>query len=210
MAVDQRTAADREGAPVDRVALRHAWLRGSVGAAAAMLVGGFLAAGFVAARYEARLGRMAREAAELRTELRQREGAEELLGLLTDPTTQIVVVQGVGPARRAHGRLVWRGADGGRLVLAGLPALPPDRVYRAWIIEDGHSSTAGSFRADRAGRAVHALPPAGGRAQAVSVTLESVTGARAPTGPVVLSASLPAAATGRPESARSGGILEPR
>lgn len=210
MGGDQGRAAEREGGPADPSALRRAWLRWSIGAGAAMLVGGFVAGGFVAARYEARLGRMAREAAELRAQVRQREAAEELLRLLGDPETRVVAVEGVGPARGAHGRLVWSDAAGGRLVLAGLPSLPSDRIYQAWVIREGRPRGAGSFRADRAGRAVHALPPVGGPAQAVSVTLEWVTGTHAPAGPVVLNAPLGAPARGRPESARPGGILEPR
>ncbi|HXG05263.1 MAG TPA: anti-sigma factor [Candidatus Binatia bacterium] len=191
-------------------ALRRAWVRWSVGAAAAMLVGAFLGAGFVAARYEARLGRMARELADLRERLRQQESAEELLGVLAEPDTRLVVLEGAGPARSARGRLIWSDLAGGRLVITGLPALPSDRIYHAWTIGDGKASAAGTFRPDRSGRAVHALPPASGPVRAVSITLEPVTGTRVPTGPVVLSASLAPAGKGRRDPARSGGILEAR
>ena len=191
-------------------ALRRAWVRWSIGAAAAMLVGAFLAGGFVAARYEARLGRKARELADLRERLRRHESAEELLGMLAEPDTRLVVLEGAGGARGPHGRLIWSDLAGGRLVLAGLPALPSDRIYHAWIIGDRDPTAAGTFRPDRSGRAVHALPPADRPVRAVSVTLEPVTGARMPTGPVVLSGSLPGPGSGRRGPARSGGILEAR
>ncbi len=56
--------------------LQRAWIRGTILAVAAMAVGAFLAAGFVAARYEARLGQMARELSTLR-----RQCAQETAGL---------------------------------------------------------------------------------------------------------------------------------
>lgn len=175
-----------------------------------MLVGGFLAAGFVAARYEARLGQMARESADLRARLRRQDAAEELLRLLEDPATRVVAVEGLGPASRAQGRLVWNDAAGGRLVVAGLPALPSDRVFRAWVTGDGRVRDGGQFRPDAAGRAVHPLPAVDGAVEAVSVTLEPVIGKPAPSGPVVLRAPLSAPAAARTEPSGRRGILEAR
>jgi hypothetical protein len=192
-------------------ALRRAWLRWSLGAAAAMLVGGFLAGGFVAARYEARLGQMAREAAELRARARRQDAGEDLLRLLEDPSTRVVAAGGAGPAGGGvRGRLVWNDAGGGRLVLAGLPALPSDRVYRAWVVRGGRAQAAGDFRPDASGRAIHALPAVGGAIEAVSVTVEPATAATAPGGPVVLQATLSAPTGERPEPAPPRGILEAR
>lgn len=190
-------------------ALRRAWLRWSLGAGAAMLVGGFLAAGFVAARYEARLGQMAREAARLEAEVRRLAGAQALLRLLENPATRVVDVSGTGPAVRAHGRLLW-GPDGGRMVLVDLPALPSDRVYRAWIVRDGRARDAGGFRPDAFGRAVHSLPPLDGPVEAVRVTVEPPIGASAPSGPLVLSAALPDGPGPDPGPTRGRGILGPR
>lgn len=175
-----------------------------------MLVGGFLAGGFVAARYEARLGQMAREAADLRGRLRRQDAAEDVLRLLEDPATRVVTVEGAAPASGAHGRLVWNDATGGRLVLAGLPGLPSDRVYRAWVLAEGKARDAGRFRPDAAGRAVHTLPVVAGPVEAVSVTVEPVVGATAPSGPVVLRAALRAPGADRPDAAGRRGILEGR
>src|SRR5205823_2384390 len=92
---------------------------------------------FVAARYEARLGHMARETAALRARLERDLAAlnEQLAqyrsaaDLLRDPATQVVALRGLGPSPEATGRVLWHPAIGGHLFVAGLPPAPPGKAY---------------------------------------------------------------------------------
>lgn len=187
----RRQAATTRPSPRE---LRRTWLRFTVAAAAAMLVGGFLAGGFVAARYEAQLGRVAREMGELRERLRGeeatlRERLAEYRGvveLLRDPSTRVVVLHGAGPSPEAHGRVVWHETAGGHVLVAELPPAPEGKAYEMWTITGGRPRPAGVFQVDAAGHAVHRLEPSDGPVDVFAVTVEPAAGAPAPTGPIVL------------------------
>ena len=177
-----------------RPAGRRRWLAW----AAATAVAAAAAAGFtgtwVAVRYEAQLGRMAREMAALKERTARNEaalqeqvalyrGAVELLG---DPATRVVELRGQGPATGASGRLIWNDAGGGHLFVAGLPPAPAGKTYELWTIAGQTPRPAGLFGVDAAGRGAHRFPRGGGAVQVFAVTLEPEGGTPAPTGPIVL------------------------
>jgi anti-sigma-K factor RskA len=184
-------------APTRRDDLRAAWLRWTVVTAAAMIVGGFLTGMYVAARYEARLGKIARETSALRAELRReeaalREGAalyQRVVELLQDPATRVIALRGAGPSPEARGRVVWHATAGGHVFVAKLPPAPEGKTYELWTITGGKPSPAGVFQVDATGRASHKVAPVGGPVEVFAITLEPVGGVAAPTGSIVLASS---------------------
>lgn len=177
-----------------RQSLRRAWVRWTVIAAAAMIVGGFLTGTYVAGRYEARLGQIARESHRLREELRLEEAAlreraaiyQSLDELLRDPSTRVVGLRGMGSGREAQGRVVWLETVGGHLFVSKLPPAPAGRTYELWVIAQGTPRPAGVFQVNGAGEAVRKIEPVAESASAFAVTLEPEGGGPAPTGPTVL------------------------
>ncbi|MEK7700733.1 MAG: anti-sigma factor [candidate division NC10 bacterium] len=174
---------------------RRPWLAWAVGTAAAAIAAAAFTGGVVAARYEARLGLMAREGAALRQRL-QREivGLRDELAvyrsageLLREPATQVVALRGLGPSPTATGRVIWHPAVGGHLFVANLPPAPPGKAYALWTVAGGPPQPAGVVQVDAQGRGMHRLaPPAGKGVTVFTVTLEPEGGAPAPTGPMVL------------------------
>lgn len=172
------------------------WLGWAAGTAAAALVLAALAAGWVAAAREARLGEVAREMARTREALRQTEAAlreqvaayRRAVDLLRDPATRVVDLRGLGPGRGARGRVVWNDAAGGYLFVAGLPGPPPGRAYALWALAGATPRPAGLLRLDASGAASQRVEPVAGApaVTAFAVTLEPGDGGLAPTGPRVL------------------------
>lgn len=167
----------------DRRRLQRTWLKWTAATVAAMLVGGILIGGWVAARYEAQLGQAARELARLR----ERVAAERaLVELLRDPATRVVVLAGLPAAPAARGRVLWHDTAGGQLVVSDLPPAPAGKAYELWTIRGGAPRPAGVFQVDARGEAVHPIPRAEGGVDVFAVTLEPASGVPAPTGPMVL------------------------
>ena len=105
------------------------------------------------------------------------------------PDGRIVALIGTG-TRGASARL-YVNEDGrrGELAIAGLPALPPERVYQLWFARPGGPPISGGvFRADARGEAlaVVVVPVALEPARAIAVTEEPAPGSPAPTGPHLL------------------------
>src|SRR4029077_8516012 len=125
------------------------------------------AAGFVASRYEARIGAMARETARVRAELHRQEAElrdrlaapQGVTDLLSDPAARVVALRGSGPSTEAWGRLVWHDARGGYLVGANVPAAAGGQGYGLWTIRGGQPRPAGLFTVDASGRATHPVAP---------------------------------------------------
>lgn len=180
-----------------REALRRAWLRWTVASAAAMVVGGFLTGMYVAARYEARLGHVARQISALREQLGRAEADlperafvyERLVGMLQDPATRVVPLRGAGPSPEAHGGVIWSERAGGYVFVTRLPPAPGAKAYEIWAIVGGKPSPAGVLRVDASGQGSHRIAAGLGRVETFAVTLEAAGGASAPTGPVVLASS---------------------
>lgn len=187
----QATAPRREP-----IAPRSTWLMWAAGTAAAAIAVAAFTAGFVATRYEARLGVMAREASRTRERLRQEQAALRaelavyagVVDLLRDPATRVVALRGLAPVPGAGARLVWNEARGGHLLVADLPPAPPGRTYALWTIAAGAPRPAGLFQTDATGKGSHRVAPvAGGTpAEVFAVTLEPAGGVPSPTGPRVL------------------------
>jgi hypothetical protein len=134
---------------------------------------------YVSSRYEARLERLARDAAS----------SAQLAALLREPGTRLVTLQGTGPAPQAHGRVVWHDVAGGQLVVEGLPRVPEGKAYELWTFRSGTPRPAGVFHVDAAGRAVVGVEAAGGAVEGFAVTVEPAAGLPAPTGPNVLASA---------------------
>ena len=111
---------------------------------------------------------------------------EELARL---PDGRMVALLGTGtPGASAR---LYVAADGqrGELAIAGLPSLPPGRVYQLWFARAGGPPISGGvFRVDVRGEAlaVVVIPVALEPARAVAVTEEPAPGSLAPTGPHLL------------------------
>lgn len=162
-------------------------------AAAAVIAGSAFTGAFVATRYEARLGQMARETARIRTQITASEALlREQLGryrdaveLLRDPATRVLELAGAGP----RGRMIWHERRGGYLVAADLPPPPPGTTYALWTVSGTVSRPAGALAVDANGRVSHPVEaaPEGETVTAFTVTLEPDGSAAAtPEGPVVL------------------------
>jgi len=187
------TTPSRHGGPSRRPLV---WVAGTL---AAMIAGAAFTGAFVAARYEGRLGQMARETAALRERVQRDEAAlrEQIavyrtaVDLLRDPATQIVALRGLGPTPEATGRVIWNPVSGGFMFVANLPAPPPGKIYELWTIGDAAPEPAGLFQVDASGHGTHRIAPvAGGKPVKVfAVTLEPEGGVAAPTGPMVLASS---------------------
>ncbi len=180
-----------------RTDVRRLWLRWAMATAAAMVVGGFLTGMFVAARYEAELGRVARETSRLREDLNRHEAAlqtrvtayQAVVELLRDPATRVITMKGAGPSPTAEGRVVWNETSGGQVLVAKLPPAPEGKAYEMWTIAGGQPTPAGVFQVDASGQAIHRLPPGSGRVDVFAITLEPAAGVPAPTGPIVLAST---------------------
>ncbi|MBI1845906.1 MAG: anti-sigma factor [Candidatus Rokubacteria bacterium] len=187
-------AASRQRLPIER---RRSWLRWAGATAACVVAASALTAAYVAARYEARLGVMARETARLREGLLAHEHALEqqlaatraVVDLLRDPATRVVALRGAGPSPQATGRVVWHPSAGGEVFVANLPAPPADRTYELWTIAGGAPKPAGLLALDATGRGTARLEPTGGPVDVFAVTLEPAGGTSAPTGPIVLASA---------------------
>jgi len=185
-------------APATSRGARPRWFPWVAGAVAAGLAA-FFTGGFVASRYEAEIGRVAREASALRERMRVQEAVlrEELASasrvaeLLRDPGTRVIALRGAGPAPEAAGRLVWHATAGGHLYVTSLAPLPADKTYELWTISGSTPRPAGLFTVDAQGAGgVRVEPvPEGRQVDVFAVTIEPAGGVPAPTGPIVLASS---------------------
>ncbi len=196
-----RVAAEqaRRVTPVQRAhPPRPRWFPWVAGAVAAGLAA-FFTGMFVASRYEAEIGRVARETSALRERLRQQESAlraelaaaSHVVELLRTPGTHVVGLKGAGPASGAVGRLVWNDAHGGHLLVTSLAPLPADKTYELWTITGGTPRPAGLLAVDARGvGGLRVEPvPGGGPVDVFAITVEPAGGVPAPTGPIVLASS---------------------
>lgn len=195
---DVKDALPRRAAPASAsrpAGAPRPWLAWAAAAAAVVATAWFTGV-FVAARYEARLGRMARETAALRERYERDLTAlndqlavyRSATDLLRDPVTQVLTLRGLGPSPAATGRVVWHQKAGGHLFVANLPPAPPGKAYELWTIGDAVPRPAGVFRVDAAGRGSLRVAPVeeGTPVKVFAVTLEPENGVAAPTGPMVL------------------------
>jgi len=168
------------------------WLRWAAATLVAAGAAAVFAGTWVAVRYEARLGQMARETAAAKEALREELSLDRrAVELLRDPTTRVVDLRGRDGAAAASGRMIWNAAGGGHLLAIGLPPAPPGKTYALWAIARGTPRPVGLFAVDANGRGGHrvAADTARDAVQGFVVTLEPEGGAPAPTGPIVLTST---------------------
>jgi anti-sigma-K factor RskA len=174
------------------------WIPWAVGVAAAAVLAAAFTGGMVAARYQARMGALARDMAQAREQLRREQAllreevkiARSIADLLRDPATRVVALNGLADAPNANGRVVWHEKAGGRLYVAGLPPAPAGKTYELWTIAGPAPRPAGTFDVDAAGRgSLTVAPVTDGPVKVFAVTLEPAGGTPAPTGPVVLASA---------------------
>jgi anti-sigma-K factor RskA len=178
--------------PVRREAARSRPLVWAAGTVAAVIAAAAFTGTFVASRYEAELGVMARESAALRARVEREEAAlreqvavyRNAADLLRDPQAQVVTLRGLGPSPGATGRVIWHPVNGGYVFVANLP-------YELWTIGDAKPEPAGVFQVDASGRGAHRIAPVeGGKPVKVfAVTLETEAGVQQPEGPMVLASA---------------------
>jgi len=177
---------------------RGRWIRWAIGTAAAAVAAAAFTAGMVASRYEARLGLLARQAAEVRDQVRREQAAlrdevtaaRAMNDLLRDPATRVIALNALPAAPNASGRVVWHEKAGGRLYVTGLPPAPGGKTYELWTIAGATPRPAGTFDVDQAGRGIRAVAPVeDGPVKVFAITLEPAGGVPAPTGPMVLASA---------------------
>lgn len=181
-------------------------LRWGLATAAAIVGTAAFSAGFVASRYEARIGAMARETARIRADLQRQDAvlrdrlavSQAVLDLLIDPAARVVTLRGLGPSPEAVGRVVWHDTAGGHVFVANLPAAPAGKTYELWAFIGGAPRPAGVFDVDAAGRASLPVPATRSAVQMFAVTLEPAGGVPKPTGPVVLASAVREAGPAKP------------
>jgi anti-sigma-K factor RskA len=171
----------------------------AVGTVVAMIAAAAFTGTYVATRYEAQLGVMARESVALRARVEREEAAlreqvavyRNAADLLRDPQAQVVTLRGLGPSPGATGRVVWHPVNGGYVFVANLPSAPPGKAYELWTIGDAAPRPAGVFQVDASGRGVHRIAPVeGGKPVKVfAVTLETEASVQQPEGPMVLASA---------------------
>ncbi|HKW91703.1 MAG TPA: anti-sigma factor, partial [Methylomirabilota bacterium] len=140
----------------------------------------------VSSTYEKRLDALARDADQLKAELRQQQN---VITILRDPATQVVALAGLPPAPGARGRMMWHAQAGGLLVATGLPAPPEGKTYQLWAIPGSNVPvSAGVFTVDAAGTGSLSVRPLPGvsAVNTFAVTLEPAGGLPAPSGAMYL------------------------
>jgi anti-sigma-K factor RskA len=140
----------------------------------------------VSATYEKRLDALARDADQLKAELRSQQ---TVLTILRDPATRVVALAGLPPAPTARARMLWHTTAGGVFVAAGLPAPPPGKAYQLWAIAGSNPPvSAGVFSVDASGTGSLSVPPLPGvtAVNVFAVTLEPAGGLPAPSGEMYL------------------------
>jgi anti-sigma-K factor RskA len=178
----------RIDAATRRPSAARGWLTWAAATAAVVALAVMLASGIVAARYEAKLGQIAREFAKERENLQRQEAAlraeASALELLRDPATRVIELRSPSGAD-ALARVVWNDKTGGHLFVARLAPAPQGKAYELWAL-DGAPRPAGVFQVDATGRAAQKVDAGRESPKGFAVTLEPATGVPAPTGPIVL------------------------
>lgn len=108
------------------------------------------------------------------------------------PETATFAVAGSGPAEGVAGSLLVVGDDdNGVLTLAGLAALPSDRAYQVWLIEDGAPPVPNvTFVPNAAGVATVSVPGEIEDYSILAITVEPLAGSLAPTTEPIITSDL--------------------
>jgi len=133
------------------------------------------------------LASMSSRAGESRREL---EELRRVAAPILDPEAQRVTLVSTKAAPQPQGKAFYLRNRSSLVFLANnMPALPPRKAYELWLIPvNGAPIPAGVFKPDAHGSAsvVSPLLPAAVEAKAFAITVESETGATAPTMPILM------------------------
>jgi len=133
------------------------------------------------------LASMSSRAGESRREL---EELRRVAAPILDPEAQRVTLVSTKAAPQPQGKAFYLRNRSSLVFLANnMPALPPQKAYELWLIPvNGAPIPAGVFKPDAHGSAsvVSPLLPAAVEAKAFAITVESETGATAPTMPILM------------------------
>ena len=130
---------------------------------------------------------------QLQRQVANPETAVSVAALATLPDGRIVALLGTGRPSATARLFVTADGQGGRLAIAGLPPLPPDRTYQLWFARPGQSTvTGGAFQVDERGEGIATvtIPAPLDQVRAIAVTEEPAPGSPAPTGDHLLDARL--------------------
>jgi len=117
----------------------------------------------------------------LDSERSARQRADDVLGVLADPSADRIALHG------RSGSLVVAPSGAAALVIRQLDEAPSGKTYEAWVIEGDHPQPAGTFEGGGA-TTVIPLQHSVAAGTTVAVTVERHGGADAPHGPIILSA----------------------
>jgi anti-sigma-K factor RskA len=161
------------------------WLGRAVGAAALVLFWVLLSRENMALRQQlvdagSRAAKNARELEELR----------RIAAPILEPEAQRVTLVSTKASPQPQGKAFYLRNRSSLVFLASnMPALPPHKAYELWLIPvSGAPIPAGVFKPDARGSAsvVNPVLPAAVEAKAFAITVESETGATAPTMPILM------------------------
>jgi anti-sigma-K factor RskA len=121
---------------------------------------------------------------------RELEELRQVAAPILDPEAQRVTLVSTKAAPQPQGKAFYLRNRSSLVFLANnMPALPPRKAYELWLIPvNGAPIPAGVFKPDAHGSAsvVSPLLPAAVEAKAFAITVESETGATAPTMPILM------------------------
>ena len=121
---------------------------------------------------------------------------------VSGPRVITLIPVGPGASVGARGQLHWESGAGGRLVVSGLPQLPPGRSYQLWLgsMRLGSRMSGGLLTVDAQGAGTLHVPPprATWAPDLFGVTVERLGGAREPSDELVLVGELTRQATPAP------------
>jgi anti-sigma-K factor RskA len=132
-----------------------------------------------------------RDLSQLRATAQQQQA---LVALLQDPSVarRTLPTDG-GSAPDARGALlVASDQQTAALTVEGMPALPPDRVYQLWLVDNGQRISGGTFTVDAAGRGALLIRPPQPLSSydRAGITVEPRGGSPGPTSPRVIGGPL--------------------
>ena len=160
-------------------------------AIAALLIFVTLIVGLVILWQQNRTARteLARLSAQNEGVRRARERDQKLLELLSSPGTRIAQLAGTKDAPAAHAILAYDPKSGRAILMTdGLPPAPAGKAYQLWFIVGGLPLPGVVFATDAGGKALSAnqVPAEALQTAVFAVTQETASGARTPTGPILL------------------------
>lgn len=120
---------------------------------------------------------------------RARARDQEILELLNLPGTRLAQLAGTKDAPAAHAVLAYDPKSGRAILITdGLPPAPAGKAYQLWFIVGDLPLPGAVFAIDAGGKAVSPdqVPAQALRTAVFAVTQETASGARRPTGPILL------------------------